>query len=240
MDLGHLLPELERLLPLFGRLTAALVLGGAVGLQRERHRHPAGLRTHMLVALGAALITIIGDSYEGEGRDSGRIAAQIVSGIGFLGAGTIIRHGASIRGLTTAASLWTVAGIGMGAGRGGDMLWLTVFATFLTLLTLTVVDAIENAILGESLKRIMSVVCDPDAFPLVLAALTEASVAVSSVVRSPVDLTGAQQVSMHVRLPRRGVPDVILRNVLHVEGVRAVRWEDSGQTQVDTGTENDA
>ncbi|HEX5822910.1 MAG TPA: MgtC/SapB family protein [Candidatus Limnocylindrales bacterium] len=108
------------------RLLIAALLGAAIGLEREIHEHPAGMRTHLLVALGSAIFTVLSVyGFEGVGRgsvspivDPTRIAAQVVSGIGFLGAGAILKYGTSIRGLTTAASLWTAAAIGMAAGAG--------------------------------------------------------------------------------------------------------------------------
>jgi putative Mg2+ transporter-C (MgtC) family protein len=109
------------------RIVIAAALGGAVGLERELRDHDAGFRTHMLVAIGSALFTIV-SAYAFRGflvgggsvvrADPTRIAAQIVTGIGFLGAGAIIRQGLSVRGLTTAATLWVVAAIGMAAGAG--------------------------------------------------------------------------------------------------------------------------
>ncbi|MDD5270311.1 MAG: MgtC/SapB family protein [Candidatus Omnitrophica bacterium] len=105
------------------RLCIAAVLSGLIGYEREIHERPAGFRTHILVGVGSTLIMLtsmhIFDIYKGVAvPDPGRIAAQVVSGIGFLGAGTIIRFKASVRGLTTAASLWTVAGIGLAVGAG--------------------------------------------------------------------------------------------------------------------------
>jgi putative Mg2+ transporter-C (MgtC) family protein len=109
------------------RLVLAAALGGAVGLERELREREAGLRTHLLVSLGAAVFTLVSaygftDFRYGHGSgltlDPTRIAAQIVTGIGFLGAGAIIRQGLSVRGLTTAATLWVVAAIGMATGAG--------------------------------------------------------------------------------------------------------------------------
>src|SRR5688572_13417309 len=92
------------------RIAIAAVLGGLVGLEREVSEQPAGFRTHILVSLGAALFTLVGAyTFGGEGSDPTRVAAQVVTGIGFIGAGVIFQQGASIRGLTTAASLWVTA-----------------------------------------------------------------------------------------------------------------------------------
>ncbi|HEX8026433.1 MAG TPA: MgtC/SapB family protein [Candidatus Limnocylindrales bacterium] len=108
---------------LSARLVLAAGIGALIGLEREIHGHPAGIRTHMLVALGSAIFTVL--SIHGFGQDTDpsrvdptRIAAQIVSGIGFLGAGAILKDGIVIRGLTTAASLWATSAVGLGAGAG--------------------------------------------------------------------------------------------------------------------------
>jgi putative Mg2+ transporter-C (MgtC) family protein len=133
------------------RLVIAAALGGAIGLERDLHGRPAGLRTHALVSLGAALFTILSfiaagalnwDGSAGTGiHDPGRIAAQIVTGIGFLGAGTILKSQFSIRGLTTASCLWLVAAIGMCCGVG--LYCLAMFATGLALVFLIVVHQLE-------------------------------------------------------------------------------------------------
>lgn len=105
------------------RLGAAAIFGGLIGFERELHGKVAGFRTHSLVSIGSALIMLISIHifvmYQGQADvDPSRIAAQVVSGIGFLGAGTIIRSGAGIKGLTTAAGLWTASGIGLACGLG--------------------------------------------------------------------------------------------------------------------------
>src|SRR3954453_14536067 len=126
MLLVHSVPTLHWAEALL-RLSLAAALGGAVGFERELRDREAGLRTHMLVALGSALFTIVSAYGFHEFLTSGqsvvradptRIAAQIVTGIGFLGAGAIIRQGLSVRGLTTAATLWVVAALGLAAGAG--------------------------------------------------------------------------------------------------------------------------
>ena len=119
------------------RLLLACFFGGIVGFQRERHDSPAGFRTYMLVSLGSALIMVL-SMYGFAGftpvGDPARLAAQVVSGIGFLGAGSIIRDGVSIRGLTTAASLWVVSAIGLAVGAG--FYYSSFFVTVLVFMTL--------------------------------------------------------------------------------------------------------
>jgi len=125
------------------RLTAGLALGAIIGFERELHQQPAGFRTHSLVALGAALFAIIsGYGFTGENADPTRIAAQIVSGIGFIGAGTILQYRGHIRGLTTAASLWAVAAVGMATGAG--LFVLAVTGTVLILVVLAILDRVER------------------------------------------------------------------------------------------------
>ena len=121
------------------RLVAAALLGAALGLEREIHGHQAGMRTHMLVSLGSAIFTVL--SIYGFSATPGvaapdptRISAQIVTGIGFLGAGAIIKYGTNIRGLTTAASLWVVASVGLAAGVGAY--FLATAGTLIALLAL--------------------------------------------------------------------------------------------------------
>ena len=123
------------------RLVLAAIFGTIIGLDREYREKEAGFRTHFLVSLGSALMMIVSQygfseilTHDGVSLDPSRIAAQVVSGIGFIGAGTIIFTHQIVRGLTTAASLWATAGIGLTAGAG--MSWLALAATILTLVAL--------------------------------------------------------------------------------------------------------
>src|SRR5688572_25613276 len=104
------------------RILVAATLGGIVGVERELRDQPAGFRTHMLVSLGACLFTLVGvfafETADRSATDFTRIASQVVVGIGFLGGGTILRHGSTVRGLTTAASLWVTAAVGLAVGMG--------------------------------------------------------------------------------------------------------------------------
>ncbi|MBI1977426.1 MAG: MgtC/SapB family protein [Candidatus Omnitrophica bacterium] len=123
------------------RLGTAAVFGGLIGFERELHGKVAGFRTHSLVSLGSALIMLVSIHvftlyHSSVPVDPGRIAAQVVTGIGFIGAGTIIRSGTGIKGLTTAAGLWTASGIGLACGIG--YFRAAMIATFVTLFVLVV------------------------------------------------------------------------------------------------------
>ena len=132
------------------KLVVAVLLGGIIGWEREHTARPAGLRTHILVSVGSALMTII--SMEAfSGSDPSRVAAQIVSGIGFLGAGTIMREGLSVKGLTTAASLWATAGIGMAVGTG--FYTAAIITTVLVFLTLTAMFLREKGVINSTYRK---------------------------------------------------------------------------------------
>ncbi len=152
------------------RLLAALLLSFAIGLEREMTNKYAGLRTNILVCLGACLFTIISIygfpevSVTGDElgtRDTARVAAQVVTGIGFIGAGTVFRHGATVFGLTTAATLWVSAAVGMACGAG--MFTLAIAATVFSILILVSVRFFERNIListAKNTKRLkMSISC---------------------------------------------------------------------------------
>jgi putative Mg2+ transporter-C (MgtC) family protein len=143
--------------PMIGLLVAAL-LGGIIGLERERSGKPAGFRTHLLICVGAALLTelsigvaLLPDGQGGSRGDPGRIAAQIVSGIGFLGAGTIIQARGSVVGLTTAASIWVVAAIGMAVGSRGYVLALGT--TALVVVALRLLGRLEERMSGADVQE---------------------------------------------------------------------------------------
>jgi putative Mg2+ transporter-C (MgtC) family protein len=142
------------------RILLASLLGGLIGLERYIHGRAAGLRTHLLVSLGAAIFTILSGVISnnaatyGFTTDPARIAAQIVSGIGFLGAGVIIKEGASVRGLTTAACLWTVAAIGM--ATGGGYYAIALFATVIAMIGLVILKYSEN-LFSKDAYRILSI-----------------------------------------------------------------------------------
>lgn len=136
------------------RLLVAALLGGVVGLERENKRKTAGLRTHVLVSLGSALVMITSrylfDQYSDiVNLDPARLGAQVISGIGFLGAGTIIKQGVSVRGLTTAASLWTVACIGLATGSGFYV--AAVISAAIVYLTLVLLRKFEKVLADKTI-----------------------------------------------------------------------------------------
>jgi putative Mg2+ transporter-C (MgtC) family protein len=124
------------------RLVVAAILGGIIGLERELRHKPAGLRTNMFICFGAAMFTILSRQLAGTDADSTRIAAQIIPGIGFIGAGSILHSRGSVTGLTTAATLFVVASVGMATGGG---LYLTAcFATAIILIALALLGRLER------------------------------------------------------------------------------------------------
>lgn len=135
------------------RIALAVLLGGIIGVEREAHRRAAGLRTHILVCIGSTLITItsiyIAERYNGafQNCDPSRIASGIVTGIGFLGAGTIIRERASVVGLTTAASIWSVAGVGIALGIG--FYKAAIFASLAIFVTLVLLGKFTRKYMGK-------------------------------------------------------------------------------------------
>ena len=139
------------------KLIAAVVCGGIVGWQREARDRPAGLRTHILVCVGATVYTLASLSFTGPNVDPGRVASQVATGMGFLGAGTIIRHGNVVRGLTTAASLWAVAAIGLCVAIGGNAFWIAGIATVIVLLTLTLLRHVERTLLPRTRLALLTI-----------------------------------------------------------------------------------
>ena len=139
------------------RFVCAMIVGIVIGMEREFTHRPAGLRTHVLVTLGACAVMITGQlifaQYKpfGANADPARLAAQVISGVGFLGAGTIMREGVNVKGLTTAASLWAVACLGIAAGGGYYIVALA--GTVLMFITLTLLEVLQNAMLKGSKRN---------------------------------------------------------------------------------------
>jgi len=209
------------------RLFVAGALGGAIGLERELRERQAGLRTHLVVSVGAALFTLVSaygfDSF-GSKVDPTRIAAQIVSGIGFLGAGAIIRQGLSVRGLTTAASLWLVAAIGMAAGAG---YWDgALIATVGALLTLGPLRVAAFRVLSRYRpvhdRLLVEIPAGGSPVPIIEAIERQAGRVVSLDVAQEGD---RRSVAVDVEVAAGSAPAVVA-GVAEIDGVLEVRWTD--------------
>jgi putative Mg2+ transporter-C (MgtC) family protein len=209
---------------LFGRLLLVLVLCGLIGLERSRHERASGFRPHILVGLGACLMTMAG-AYafpQVVERDPMRVASYVVSGIGFLGAGAILRHGATVRGLTTAASIWGAAGIGIATGVG--MGWLATATMLLILLTLTLLERIETRLNQRSATNTLSLYLanDSRAVGKALDALTRLGVPIRRAVMQPASgETAALLVELNHPLPLTDAPRLI-EQLLTVKSIMRV------------------
>jgi putative Mg2+ transporter-C (MgtC) family protein len=210
---------------LLGRLLLAAVLGGAIGAERELNDQAAGLRTHMLLTIGACLFTLI-SAYGfngGIGTDPSRIAAQIVTGIGFLGGGAIVRHGLTVKGLTTAASIWATASVGVAVGAGSYV--LGVGGAALVVGTLFGLRRVSNLLQRWGVSREQFVLATAPGFDV--ERLTEA-------MRSErVDLRGLEReeredgdrVVLLVKLRPLYKAERLLDVLRKLEGVQQVEWE---------------
>lgn len=209
------------------RLIVALVLGGMIGLERESMGRPAGFRTHILVSVGSALIMILSAYGFAEavpgGYDPGRIAAQVVSGIGFLGAGTIMREGVNVRGLTTAASLWTVAGIGLAVGSG--FYFAAILATFLVVVTLVVLNQLEWNYLSTKHEILTLLIQDtPGQLARVFAVLAKYDVNVFNVELSSDD-TGEAKLDLQVEISPKFSRVKIIEDLVSTPGVKRASYK---------------
>ena len=207
------------------RLALAAILGGMIGVERELRDREAGLRTHLLVAVGAALFTIAGAyGFGSSGVDPTRVAAQVVTGVGFLGAGAIIRQGLSVRGLTTAASLWLVAAIGMASGAG---YWEgALIATLGALLVLGPLRLASFRLLSRFRpvhdRLLVEIPAGGSPVPIIEAIERQGASVVSLDVAQEGD---RRSVAVDVELAAGGAPAVVA-NVAEIDGVLEVRWTD--------------
>jgi putative Mg2+ transporter-C (MgtC) family protein len=212
-------------LELLGRLLLAAVLGGAIGAERELNDQAAGLRTHMLLTIGACLFTLISafGFRRGVGTDPSRLAAQIVTGIGFLGGGAIVRHGLTVKGLTTAASIWATASVGVAVGAGNYV--LGVGGAVLVVGTLFGLRRLSNTLQRWGVSREQFVVATRPGF--------DVERLVEAVRHEQADLRGLERqegddedrVVLLVKLRPRYRPERLLDVLGRLEGVRQVDWE---------------
>ena len=214
------------------RVVLAGTLGGAIGFERELREREAGLRTHLLVAVGAALFTMVSafawtdwqfSNREGLVFDPTRIAAQVVSGIGFLGAGAIIRQGLSIRGLTTAATLWVVAAIGMASGAG--YYTAAVMTTVLVLVSLWPLRVVMFRLSGrfrhDEGRLVLELPAGASAASM-LAVVEGAGATVRSL--SFEDEGETRRLDAQLRLASGRSPAALIDALNSAENVRAARW----------------
>jgi putative Mg2+ transporter-C (MgtC) family protein len=203
------------------RLTVAAALGGSIGLERELRERQAGLRTHLVVCVGSALFTLVSAyAFVSPKVDPTRIAAQIVSGIGFLGAGAIIRQGLSVRGLTTAATLWLVAAIGMASGAGYyDAAVIATAGALFTLGPLRIIAFRMTSRYRRPTERLL-VEVPAGGSP---AAVIEAVERYGRVVSLDVSQEGDRR-EIAVEISLQGTPPQVVAAVAEIDGVLEVRW----------------
>jgi putative Mg2+ transporter-C (MgtC) family protein len=211
-------------LELLARLLLAAVLGGAIGAERELNDQPAGLRTHMLLTIGACLFTLI-SAYgfgRGPGTDPSRIAAQIVTGIGFLGGGAIVRHGLTVKGVTTAASIWATASVGVAIGAGSYV--LGIGGAVLVVATLFGLRRADEVLQRWGVSREEYLIEAVPGFDLERLAEVgrREKVALRGMEREEDD--DAIRITLLVKLPPRYRPARLLDALSQVEGVRQVEW----------------
>jgi putative Mg2+ transporter-C (MgtC) family protein len=222
------------------RVATALVLGAAIGVERQWHHRLAGLRTNALVCTGAAVFVSLSSMAQAEG-DSTRIAAQVVSGIGFLGAGVIFREGFSVRGLNTAATLWCAAAVGCLCGAG--FLTAALIASLLIMVTNVLLRPISHLVArGESKAEmeiwyLVLIACRKNVEADIRARIMQAAAGGRMIVRAIRSGPGADQdsVRLDTTLVLHGqgsevVEEAAARLRAHA-GVSAVSWEISGEAQ---------
>jgi putative Mg2+ transporter-C (MgtC) family protein len=209
-------------LELLGRLLLAAVLGGAIGAERELNDQPAGLRTHMLLTIGACLFTLISAYGFDGGTDPSRIAAQVVTGIGFLGGGAIVRYGLTVKGVTTAASIWATASVGVAIGAGSYV--LGVGGAVLVVGTLFGLRRADEVLDRWGVSR--------EEYSIEAHPGFDAERLVELVRREKVSLRGldrqddddATRITLLVKLPPRYRSERLLDALGRLEGVREVEW----------------
>jgi putative Mg2+ transporter-C (MgtC) family protein len=210
-----------------GQLVLAIVLSSLIGWERERRGRPAGIRTHVLLCLGATLMMILSRGFNYPISDPSRIAAQIVSGIGFIGAGTILRQGSIVRGLTTAASLWAVVAIGMTVGMGELRYYLiALIATLLTYGVLVWLRIPEEAIHRASAAPTLWVTLEATAsLDSVFSTLARHRCELQAFRQEFPDTPNTRVFALQVSPLRESSPDQVLHDLLQLPEVRAAHWE---------------
>ncbi len=205
------------------RLLLTMLLSGLIGAEREAHERPAGLRTHVLVGVGACLFMLLSLAMSPLGGDPGRIAAQVVTGIGFIGAGTIWLRGDIIRGLTTAASIWATAAIGMLVGAG----WysLATVAALTVFVALTTLRRVERFLVQRLAGQTLVVQCElpssPDTLWQLLNALSSLRARLLQVENLTSGDTDFQRVRLTLQLSGRIAPSELLKALVKAGAISA-------------------
>lgn len=213
-----------------GRLILAAILSGAIGFEREFHGRAAGFRTHILLCVGSTLVMLtsmhIFDLYYTKAPcDPARIAAGVITGIGFLGAGTIMHSRSSVRGLTTAASLWVVAGIGLAVGSG--LYFGSIITTALTIITLMIFSKVEHAMIRKDwYKTIVVEMKDSmENMKRVRDTIAEYRADITDFEVDRIDGDGKVMVRIGLKLYEMRHSDQLIENVGRLEGVSHVKWD---------------
>lgn len=208
------------------RIALAGALGGLIGMERQLRAKEAGLRTHILVGIGSAMFMIVSkygfNDLLSEAHielDPSRVAAQVVSGMGFLGAGTIIIQKQIVKGLTTAAGLWVTAAIGLVIGSG--MYEIGIYGTLLSLIVLETFRRISSKIIGRNLTLLFQL--KPKSVPLVLIALQRKEVRTGKVMMTNRDSeSGLCEMMVYVTLSRNVVAEKMYDALLEIHGVQSL------------------
>ncbi len=210
----------------FFRIFITAILAGIIGIERERRNQPAGFRTHIILGIGSVLTMLVSihmaDIYPQHTNDPARIAAQVVTGVGFLGAGAILRFGANVKGLTTAASLWTTAVIGLAIGSGyyigGGI------AAFIIILTLTVLNKVEKYFLGSKGDKslILSAVESKNLLGEIEKVLASEGISVINIKLSKNTLNREVDINAVIRISPDINPFIIQKRMYDIEGVNEV------------------
>jgi len=213
-------------LSMLGRVALSAVLAGVIGFEREQVQRNAGMRTHILVAIGAALVMCSGEflmsKYPNSNIDPARIGAQVVSGIGFLCAGTIIKEGISVRGLTTASSLWCVSCVGLAAGTGNYI--VAVATTGLILIVLRVLRTMAHSRRKKANRLVLQIVLSMEGQSIVhLQEDLERMGCVIDEFSFAIDTTNLKRhVYVHLTLPDRDNLAPLMEGLSRIEGVASV------------------
>ncbi|MBF8982092.1 MgtC/SapB family protein [Lutibacter sp. B2] len=214
------------------RLVLAAILGGLVGIEREAHNRPAGLRTHILVTVGSALIMLVSmHGFIGLGGDPARLAAQVVSGIGFLGAGTIMVQGSSIHGLTTAASLWVCGCIGLAIGNGYYLGGLITAG--IVLFTLVSLGFFEKSMFKSKYKMLHIIGHErPGLIGEVGTTIGGCNIIIKHMELSTSEndeISGNLHLDVVLKIPYNFETEILFNSIRKIEGIKCVKWEEEAK-----------